>query len=844
MRVLIVGGVAAGMSAAARLRRLEEKAEIIVFEKDEFVSFANCGLPYHIGGTISKRQSLLVQTAESLRESLNIDVRIFTRVTAIHPEAHLVEVEDVKTGAKSVEKYDKLILAPGAKALRPPMPGLEHPAIHELRNIADMDGILAALQAGAKRAVVMGGFIGIEAAENLLERGLEVIIVEKMRQLMAPLDPEIANFVQSELERHGVQVLTGAAVNGFRDESGKVVVMLENGVHIEADLVIFALGSTPFSDLAAAAGLKLGARGGIVVDAQMRTSDPDIFAAGDVVETPDFVTGDPTYVPLAGPANRQGRIAADVICGRDSAYRGTQGTSVLKVFDLTVATTGLNEKALKRAGTEYRKLYLHPFGHVNYYPGTAQMHFKLLFCPNSKRVFGAQIAGYDGVDKRIDVVATAMRGNLTVEDLEHLELAYAPPYGAAKDPVNMAGFIAMNMLRGDVKFWYAEEFDSLPTNAVILDVSTQNEFTTWRLPGAINIPIGELRNKIDTLDKSKLYHLYCKVGIRSYLAHRILAQNGLQSRTLAGGSDILKALRPDLSHKATATPPGRRPTVAVAGALAPSDTGAPPPALARMDLADAAPAAAASGRLVEVDCCGLQCPGPLRRLADEIEPLAIGDELEILASDPGFATDARAWCAAKGHLFISEARGPNPGSVRCRIRKQAATSPAPAGSRSPAETAKGKKTMVIFSGDLDKVMAALVIANGALAMGDSVTLFFTFWGLSALRRTQAAEAAGKSLLDRMFGWMLPRGLDRLKLSQMNMGGAGTAMMKHVMQSKNVDSPAQLLASAKNAGIRLVACSMSMDVMGLKPEELIEGVEIGGVATFLAESDQSNATLFI
>ncbi len=578
MRVLIVGGVAAGMSAAARLRRLDEKAEIIVFEKDEFVSFANCGLPYHIGGTIAKRRSLLVQTAESLRESLNIDVRIFNKVTAIHPEAHLVEVEDVRSGVKSIEKYDKLILAPGAKALRPPMPGLDHPAIHELRNIADMDGILAALRAGAKRAVVMGGFIGIEAAENLRERGLEVIIVEKMPQLMVPLDPEIAFFVQDELERHGVKVLTGAAVSGFRDEEGRVIVMLENGVHIETDLVVFALGSTPFSDLAAAAGLKLGARGGIVVDAQMRTSDPDIYAAGDVIETPDFVTGNPSYVPLAGPANRQGRIAADAICGRDSAYRGTQGTSVLKVFDLTVATTGLNEKSLKRAGTEYSKVYLHPFGHVTYYPGTAQMHFKLLFCPNEKKIFGAQIAGYDGVDKRIDVVATAMRGNLTVADLEHLELAYAPPYGAAKDPVNMAGFIAMNMLRGDIRFWYSEDYDSLPPEAVILDVSTRNEFINWRLPNAINIPIGELRDQVETLDPDKVYHLYCKIGVRSYFAHRILAQNGIKSKTLAGGSDILKAMRPELIHRAGTAPAPRMAAAAVIGALAPTDTGAPPPA--------------------------------------------------------------------------------------------------------------------------------------------------------------------------------------------------------------------------------------------------------------------------
>lgn len=849
MRVLIVGGVAAGMSAAARLRRLDENAEIVVFEKDEFVSFANCGLPYHIGGMIAHRRSLLVQTPESLKEQLNLDVRVFTEVTAIHPEAHLVEVRNVRTGETAVEKYDKLILAPGAKALRPPMPGLDHPAILELRNIADMDRIVAAVQAGAKRAVVMGGYIGIEAAENLRERGLEVIIVEKMPQLMGPLDPEVAHYVQAELERHGVRVLTGAGVTGFRDESGRVAVLLENGVHIETDLVVFALGSTPFSDLARAAGIAVGPRGGIAVDAQMRTSAPDIFAAGDVVETPDLVTGRPTYIPMAGPANRQGRIVADAICGRDSAYRGTQGTSVLKVFDLTVATTGLNEKSLKRAEVPYRKIYLHPFGHASYYPGTAQMHLKLLFRPDGARILGAQIAGYDGVDKRIDVLATAMRGNLGVFDLEHLELAYAPPYGSAKDPVNMAGFVAANLLRGDVEFWYAEEFAALPSDAVVLDVRTPNEYAAWHLPGAVNVPLNRVRERVAKLDAAKPYFVYCKVGIRSYLAYRILKQHGLRAKTLAGGGDTFQAVRPDLaSGAASATPGNTPPKAASPGAPAPTDSGAPAPSVAQVATCCGAPApaatgteTAASGKVVRVDCRGLQCPGPIRRLAEELAALSPGDELEVQASDPGFAMDAQAWCRSAGHLYLDGGRGDGPGTVRCRIRKQP---PAPAGQTQAAVAGRRRKTMVVFSGDLDKVMAALVIANGALAMGDAVTLFFTFWGLSALRKDRAVATRGKGLLDRMFGWMLPRGLDKLTLSKMHMGGAGTAMMRHVMRSKNVDTPAQLLAQARKAGIRLVACSMSMDVMGLKPEELLDGVEVGGVATFLAEADQSNATLFV
>jgi NADPH-dependent 2,4-dienoyl-CoA reductase/sulfur reductase-like enzyme/peroxiredoxin family protein/rhodanese-related sulfurtransferase/TusA-related sulfurtransferase len=832
MKVVIAGGVAAGMSAAARLRRLDEQAQIVVFEKDEHVSFANCGLPYHIGGAIAHRHSLLVQTPETLRASLNLDVRIFSEVVSIDRPGHTVRVRETRTGRTYDEPYDKLVLAPGAKSIRPPMPGLDHPAIFELRNIADMDRIIANVQAGAKRAVVMGGYIGIEAAENLRERGLDVVLVEKMPQIMGPLDPEMAFFLQEQLELHGIRVMTQAGVTGFRDEAGQVAVLLENGIHIVADLVVFALGSTPNTDLAKAAGLQLGARGGIVVNDRMQTSDPDIYAGGDAVETMDFVSGQPVYIPMAGPANRQGRLIADNVCGRDSRYRGTQGTSVLKAFALTVATTGLNEKALKRAGIAFRKIYVHPFGHASYYPGTAQMHIKLLFTPDGKRILGAQIAGYDGVDKRIDVLATAMRGGLGVWDLEHLELAYAPPYGSAKDPVNMAGFTACNLLRGDVEFWYAEEFPGLPAGAVLLDVRTPNEFSAWHIPGAVNVPLGTLRAKAGGLDHAKSFFIYCKVGLRSYLAYRILKQHGFTAKTLCGGGDLFRAMHPKLDP-ATPPPP------AVPAPARPASAPAP---CTSTDCGGPAPAAAPTVQPRLVDCLGLQCPGPIRKVAEAVTAAAVGEELDLRASDPGFLKDIQAWCQANGHLFVGGQAVS--GGVQCRIRKATPAAPASPTSHGAAVGGKLKKTLVVFSGDLDKVLAAFVIANGALAMGNDVTLFFTFWGLSALRREQAPAVAGKSLLDRMFGWMLPRGLGKLKLSQMHMAGMGTAMMKHVMAIKHVDTPQQLLAAAQQQGIRLVACSMSMDVMGLKPEELIDGVEIGGVASFLAEADQSNATLFV
>jgi NADPH-dependent 2,4-dienoyl-CoA reductase/sulfur reductase-like enzyme/peroxiredoxin family protein/rhodanese-related sulfurtransferase/TusA-related sulfurtransferase len=824
MKVLIIGGVAAGMSTAARLRRLDERADIVVFEQGAHVSFANCGLPYHIGGVIRERDRLLVQTPESLRASLNLDVRVRTEVTAIDRAARRVTVRETATGRIYEESYDQLVLAPGALPLRPPLPGIDHPAVLGLRTLEDMDAILARIAGGARRAVVMGGYIGIEAAENLRQRGLEVTIMEKMPQLMGPLDPEMAQLLREELERHGVRVRTSCGVTAFAGRPDGVAVQLEDGSEIPADLVVLALGSVPNAALARAAGLQLGPRGGIAVNDRLQTSDPDIYAGGDAVETTDFVSGLPTYVPMAGPANRQGRIIADNLCGRDSRYRATQGTAVLKVFTLTVALTGASEKALRAAAVPYRKVYLSPSGHAGYYPGTAPMRFKLLFAPDGKRILGAQIVGCDGVDKRIDVIATAMRGNLGVWDLEHLELAYAPPYGSAKDAVNMAGFVACNLLRGDVDLWYPENFPALPPDAVLLDVRGPAEYADWHIPGATNLPLAQIRKRRGELDPARTYFIYCKVGLRSYLAYRILKQLGLRARTLSGGTDFFRAFFPELPAADRAAPPT---------ACAPAET-------ARAPAASSAAPAAPAPRSVALDCTGLQCPGPMVRLRETIAGLAIGDVVEISASDPGFARDLSAWCRSTGHELV-EAR-PLPCGTLARVRK---SPPAPASSTTAAGTpGPHRKTFVVFSGDLDRVMAALVLANGAIAMGDEVTLFFTFWGLSAIRREEGVATPGKSLLDRMFGWMLPRGLARLRLSQMHMAGMGTAMMKHVMAQKQVASPQELLAVARRQGLKLVACSMSMDVMGLRREELLDGVEIGGAASFLAEADASNVTLFV
>lgn len=543
MKLVIVGGVAGGASAAARARRLSETAEIIILERDEYVSFANCGLPYHIGGEIEDRAALLLQTPESLKASLNLDVRTGHEVLAIERTNKRVTVRKRATGEEYTESYDKLVLCQGANPVRPPLPGIDHPRLFTLRNIPDMDAIKAVVDQGATRAVIVGGgYIGMEVAEALRHRGLAVDLVEMLPQLMPPLDVEMARDLAYHMESHGVTLHLGVTAQSFVDVQGQIQVNLSDGVTLLSDLAIMAVGVRPASTLARETGLAIGPRGGIKVDPHMRASDPDIYAAGDMVEVTDTITGEPALIPLAGPANRQGRIVADHIFGRTSAYQSTQGTAVLKVFEMTGGCTGASEKALRRANLPFQKIYIHPSGHAGYYPGTAPMHFKLLFAPDTGRILGAQIVGYDGVDKRLDVLATAIRAGLTVYDLEHLELAYAPPYGSAKDPVNMAGFVASNLLHGDVNFWYAEDYPEKTATGRIIDVRGVDEYDAWHIPEAINIPLNTIRERLDTLlgdvnDRSQPIFLYCRVGFRSYLAYRILRQAGYTNiATLAGGS--------------------------------------------------------------------------------------------------------------------------------------------------------------------------------------------------------------------------------------------------------------------------------------------------------------------
>ena len=537
MKVVIIGGVAAGASTAARLRRLDENAEIVILERGQHVSFANCGLPYHIGLAIKERDDLLLQTPESLKASLNLDVRVGHEVIAIDRAAKTVAIRKAADGSTCSERYDQLVLCPGAMPIRPNLPGIDHPRLFTLRNIADMDRIKSVVDQGARSAIVIGGgYIGIEMAENLRLRGLTVDLVEMMDQILPVMDREVTGELEAHVQQNGVRLHLATAASAFRDDGGQIAAELKNGETLLADVVLLSVGVRPDTALARSAGLAIGPRGGIAVDEHMRTSDPDIYAAGDAVEVTDFVTSEATVIPLAGPANRQGRIVADNLVGRATTYKGTQGTAIVKVFDMTAGCTGATEKALRRQNVPYQKVYIHPSGHAGYYPGTAQMHVKVLFAPRSGKLLGAQVVGHDGVDKRVDVFATALRAGMTVFDLEELELSYAPPYGSAKDPVNMAGFVASNVLRGDVRFWYAEDFPSRTAGGTILDVRSPAEYEAWHIAGALSIPLGKLRSRLGDVPAERPVFVYCKVGFRSYLACRILAQNGRDAATLAGGA--------------------------------------------------------------------------------------------------------------------------------------------------------------------------------------------------------------------------------------------------------------------------------------------------------------------
>jgi len=835
-KVLIIGGVAAGAGCAARLRRLDETAEIIMLERGEYISYANCGLPYHVGDVIRSRDALLVTKEAVMRERFKVDVRTRNEAVAIDRANKTVRIKKVETGEEYTESYDKLVIATGSSPLRPRIPGIDSPRILTLWTVPDTDRIRKLIrEQGAKRAIVVGGgFIGLEMAENLHHAGLSVAIVEASDQVMAPVDPEMALILQDNIRANGVALHLSDGVASFEDRGNEVDVKLSSGAVLTADIVILSIGVRPNSQLAKDAGLEVNARGGIVVDAQLRTADPDIYAAGDVIEVEDFVTKERTMVPLAGPANKQGRIVADNLAGIPSTYKGTQGSSVAKVFDLTAASTGLNEKTLIRRGLvrdkDYKGIIITQNSHAGYYPGALPMFVKLLFAADGSRIFGAQIVGHDGVDKRIDTIGTAIRLGADVLALKDLELAYAPPFSSAKDPVNMAGFVAENVLNGLASFsdW------QLPEGAPVLDVREEAEVMAYAVPGAVNIPLGQLRDRLGELDPAAGYTVMCAAGVRAYSAARILMLHGFENvKIYPAGVRLYRITHPEteaVAENQTAAP-------AAANTISSELKGA-------VNMSETQPSEI---KKVTLHCDGLQCPGPIMEVFRSMKDMADGQLLEVSASDPGFARDIESWCRRTGNTLVSNGREGDSyvAVVRKGIGPDADTSAAAevaAEGLAVRDLPQGK-TIIVFDGELDKVLASFVIANGALAMGRPVTMFFTFWGLTALRKSEKVKVK-KNFVEKMFGAMLPRGTKKLGLSRMNMGGMGTKMMRAIMKDKNIDSLEDMMKKAMDNGVKIVACSMSMDVMGIKEEELIDGVEIGGVGTYLGDAEESNVNLFI
>jgi len=819
LKVVIVGGVAGGASAAARLRRINENAEIILFEKGEYISFANCGLPYYIGEVIEEKDNLVVQTPEAMKKRFNIDVRINSEVTRIFPDKKMVEVVNKKDNKTYTVTYDKLILSPGAEPIRPPLPGIDSDRVFTLRNIPDTYRIKDYVDSKKpKRAVVVGaGFIGLELAENLHKRGVNVTVVELADHVIGPLDLDMAAIVHQHMKSKDVEFYLKDGVKALSDTEKYTVVELSSGRSLKADMVIMGIGVRPESKLAVDAGLKIGKTGGILVDEHMMTSNPDIYAVGDAVEVTDYISGNPALIPLAGPANKQGRIAANNICGIDEKYEGSQGTSIVKVFDITIAITGNNEKSLKRNNKEYEKSFTHSGSHAGYYPGAIPMAIKLIFDKNNGKILGAQIIGYEGVDKRIDVVATAIRAGMTVYDLEKLELAYAPPYSSAKDPVNIAGYTASNILKGDSEILHWDEVDSVDrSKSLFLDVRDEIEVDLGTIEGSVNIPLDDLRNRLDELPKDKELLVFCQVGLRGYVAYRILKQKGFSVRNLSGGYKTYQLAVQKQSNE----------DIYEYDKITKSDL------IKSVDCDDGE---CKSDANVKVDACGLQCPGPIMKVNESIKNMNYGEVLHIKATDPGFQEDVKSWCERTGNKLL----GMNfeKSSFNAYIRKGKEQD------KKETVARKNDKTMVVFSNDLDRAIASFIIANGAVSMGRNVTMFFTFWGLNILRKHDRVNVK-KDIFGRMFGFMMPRGSKKLALSKMNMGGLGKKMIRNIMKSKNVSSLEELIESAIANGVNLVACNMSMDVMGIKKEELIDGVKIGGVATFLGASEDSDMSLFI
>lgn len=815
MKHVIIGGVAGGATAAAAIRRTDESAEIVLLEKGEHISYANCGLPYYIGGVIKDRDNLFVQTPQSFAQRFNVDVRVENEVVAINAETKTVKIRRAD-GTEYSENYDKLLLSPGANPVRPSLEGINQEGIFTLRDVRDTDNIKNYLNSRkVKDAVVVGGgFIGLEMAENLHHSGANVSIVELADQVMAPIDYSMASQVHQHLLEKGVSLYLKQGVESFSKDGNQIRLHFKSGESLVADIVILSIGVRPSTKLAVDAGLKIGEIGGIWVDEYLQTSAKDVYAVGDAIEFPHPLTGKPWLNYLANPANRQGRIVADnMVLGNVTKYEGAIGTSIAKVFDLTVAATGLPAKRLKMMNIPYQSSWTHSNSHAGYYPDALPMSLKLTFDPSSGKIYGAQAVGYDGVDKRIDQIALVIKNGGTIYDLMKLEHTYAPPFSSAKDPVAIAGYVANNIIRGAMPIITWREMEELDYDEVMfIDVRTPEEFEMGAIRGAVNIPLDDIRGRLAEIPKDKPIVTACAIGLRGYLAARILIGKGYKNvRNLAGGYKTYSfATAPIVSKNKV------QPAISVEH----SDSQLPK----------------AAQNILKIDAAGLSCPGPIMKVKEAMDSINEGERVEIVATDAGFARDARAWCNSTGNQFISSSE--DKGKFTVVIQKGSTDS------RDLEKKSTGRgKTFIMFSDDLDKALATFVLANGAVATGQKTTIFFTFWGLNVIKK-ENKPVVEKDTFGKMFGMMLPSSSSRLKLSKMNMLGAGSKMMRYIMKDKGIDSLESLRQQAIDNGVEFIACQMSMDVMGVKAEELMDNVTIGGVATYMERADNANVNLFI
>ena len=815
MKHVIIGGVAGGATAAARIRRADESAEIILLEKGKYISYANCGLPYYIGGVIADRDKLFVQTPEGFGQRFNIDVRVENEVTAIDTAAKTVTVQKAN-GTTYTESYDKLLLSPGSNPVVPPLKGIDSEGIFTLRNVTDTDRIKNYLNTHKVQdaVVVGGGFIGLEMAENLKHAGAHVSIVEMADQVMAPVDFSIASHVHRHLMDQGVGLWLKTGVSHFEQADGRLRVCFTDGGHIMADMVLLSVGVRANTKLAKNAGIELGERG-IKVDRYLQTSTADVYAVGDAIEFTHPLTGQPWLNFLANPANRQGRIVADnMVFGNHTEYEGAIGTSIAKVFDLTVGATGLPAKRLQQLGIPFEQSTTSSAAHAGYYPGAFQLTTKLTFDPQSGKLYGAQCVGHDGVDKRIDQVALLIKNGGTIYDLIKLEHCYAPPFSAAKDPIAIAGYTAANIINGSMPIIHWRELKDMDlSGTTLIDVRTADEYSLGTIRNAINIPVDELRGRIHEIPADKPIIVFCAIGLRGYIALKILTGHNFKNvRNLSGGYKTYALATQTITHEnnisqSTETKMNETHT------------------------------ANSCEKTITVDACGLQCPGPILKLKKNMDTMSAGERIEVKATDPGFPRDAEAWCQSTGNRFLSKTS--ENGYYTVTIEKGGAQPAVPvAGGAVPKN-----KTLIMFSDDLDRALATFVLANGAAATGHKVSIFFTFWGLSVIKK-EKKPAVTKDFFGRMFSWMLPSDSRKLKLSKMSMCGIGDKMMRNIMRKKNINQLEELRQQAMDSGVEFIACQMSMDMMGVKQEELIDGVTIGGVATYMNRAEDACVNLFI